>query len=108
VLRYAYVPTRSFPLQARGRGGEEEPRVVPKDTSTSVSERRGVPFTVTQQRDRDGPRPVRVCAGGEGNETVYGSGAQEAVSRIGGRVDGRPGVCAGRVDVERGWEPSLT
>jgi hypothetical protein len=57
---------------------------------------------VIQQRDRDGPRRVRVCARGKRHETVYRSGPWEAVFGIGCRVDGRPGVCARRVDVERG------
>ena len=36
---------------------------------------------------------------------MYGSGPWEAVSVIGGRVDGRPGVYAGRAVVERVGSP---
>lgn len=63
---------------------------------------------MVQQHDRDGPGPtarrvrVHVCAGGEQNENVCRLGSRETMFGIGARVEGHPGVCAGRVDVERG------
>lgn len=39
---------------------------------------------------------------GEREETVHGAGAREAMVWIRGGVDGRPGIGARRVNVERG------
>ncbi|KAF8129527.1 CHAT domain-containing protein [Boletus edulis] len=91
-----YVPsTRDFfhcklGIDEGGRGrDEDEPRIVPKDISHSVSDRRrGVPFAVMQQRDGNTlPGRDRVLSG------LLGSHVQDR-----GWVD----VGAGRVDVKRG------
>lgn len=60
---------------------------------------------MVEKRDGDDIGCVYVCGGSEGDETVHGSGAREAVIKIRPGVDSGPGVCAGCVDVERGWCP---
>ena len=71
-----YTPSRRsfFHCKPEVGGGGDEPRVVPKDARTGVSDRRGVLFTMVQQRDGNGHRARRVrvglCAGSEGNETM--------------------------------------
>lgn len=69
-----------------------------------MSERRSVAFTVVKERDGDEIGRVCVCErGGEGDEAVYGSRSWETMLGIWGGVDGGPSVCAGCVDVKRGW-----
>lgn len=67
-----------------------------------MSEGRGILLTMVEKGDGDGLRCVGACACGEGDETEYRARTREALFWIGGGVDGRPGVCARRVDVEWG------